>query len=117
MDQKKKIEFYMDKIHELHKKDSSLRELMNNNFDAYENYMAEQLPKFKEKYKTLFKMAIREFDQPSFNMKLKHFLNITQSVLNGKKTLDEATKQVAQEQYDEYVAPIVKKKEENEKQF
>ena len=48
------------------------------------------------------------------HMKLKHFLNISQSVLNGKTTLDEATKQVAQEQYEEYVAPIVKNKESNQ---
>ncbi len=73
--------------------------------------MSEKLPRFKEDYRTLFKLAIREFDQPSFLSKLDHFLNITQNVLNGKRTLDDATKQVADEQYKEYVAPIVENKE------
>ena len=116
MEQKKRIELYVEKINELHRNDSSLKQKMLNNFDEYEKFMSEQLPKFKEKYPTLYKMSIREWDQPSFTIKLKHFLSISQSVLNGKKTLDEATKQVAQEQYDEYVAPIVKNKEQKEKE-
>ncbi len=116
MDQKKRIEMYIERIHEIHKKDSTLKSTMMTDYDRYEKYMAEQIPKFKEKYPTLYKMAIREFDQPSFTMKLKHFLNISQNVLNGKTKLDDATKQVAQEQYDEYVAPIVKNKEQLEKQ-
>ncbi len=111
MEQKDRIELYVERIHEFHKRDSTLKNKMKDNYDEYEKYMAEQLPRFKEKYPTLYKMAIREFDQPSFNMKLKHFLGISQSVLNGKRTLDDATKQVAEEQYNEYVAPIVKNKD------
>ena len=116
MEQKKRIEMYVERIYEIHRKDTTLKQQMINDYESYEKYMAEQLPRFKEKYPTLYKMAIREFDQPSFTMKLKHFLNISQSVLNGKTTLDDATKQVAQEQYDEYVAPIVKNKVLQEKQ-
>ncbi len=116
MDQKKRIELYIERIYELHEKDKSLKKKMNENYDEYEKYMAEQLPRFKEKYPTLYKMSIREFDQPAFTVKLRHFLSISQNVLSGKTTLDDATKQVAQEQYEEYVAPIVKKKEEAEKQ-
>lgn len=110
MEQKKKIEMYVEKIYEFHQKDPSLRSKMINNYTEYEQFMIEKLPKFKEKYPTLFKMAIQEFDKPSFSTKLKHFLIISQSVLNGKTTLDAATKQVAQEQFDEYVAPIVANK-------
>ena len=73
--------------------------------------MSERLPRFKEDYKTLFKLAIREFDQPIFINKLNHFLNISQSVINGNRTLEDATKQVADEQYNEYVAPVVPKKD------
>jgi hypothetical protein len=116
MDQKKRIELYIERIHEIHKKDPELKKKMRSDYEEYEKFMAEQLPRFKEKYPTLYKMAIREFDQPSFAMKLRHFLNISQSVLSGKTTLDDATKQVAQEQYEEYVAPLVKKKEEQEKE-
>jgi hypothetical protein len=112
MDQKKRIEMYVERIHEIHNKDPQLKKKMSENYEEYEKYMAEQLPRFKEKYPTLYKMAIREYDQPSFAMKLRHFLSISQSVLNGKTTLDDATKQVAQEQYEEYVAPLVKKKEQ-----
>ena len=111
MDQKRKIELYIEKINEIHRKDPMLKNKINENFIEYEKVMSEQLPKFKEKYPTLFKLSIKEFNQPNFTNKLKHFLSISQNVLNGKKTLDEATKQVAQEQYDEYVAPIVKNKE------
>jgi hypothetical protein len=111
MDQKKKIQLYITQIENLHSKNPALKNQRDTDFEAYEKYMSEQLPRFKEDYKTLFKLAIREFDQTSFQMKLNHFLNITQSVINGKRTLEDATKQVADEQYKEYVAPIVEKKE------
>ena len=110
MDQKKKIDFYIRKIEELHEKDPNLKKQQNEQYEEYEKYMTSELPKFKEKYPTLFKMAIREYDQATFRTKLNHFLGISQNVLSGKRTLDDATKQVAQEQYDEYVAPIVPKK-------
>lgn len=111
MEQKKRIEMYIQRIYDIHTKDPTLIPLMTLDYDSYEKHMADNLPRFKEKYPTLYKMAIKEFAQPTFMMKLNHFLSISQSVLNGRKTLDEATKQVAQEQYDEYVAPIVKNKE------
>jgi hypothetical protein len=111
MDQKKKIQLYVEQIYSIHDKNPELLSLRTNNFEEYEKVMGERLPRFKEDYKTLFKMAIREFDQPIFVNKLNHFLNITQSVINGKRTLEDATKQVADEQYNEYVAPVVTKKE------
>jgi hypothetical protein len=116
MDQKKKIQLYMTQVDNIHSKNPSLKNQRDNDFEGYEKYMSEQMPRFKEDYKTLFKLAIREFDQPSFQMKLNHFLNITQNVINGKRTLEDATKQVADEQYKEYVAPIVGKKEGGEQQ-
>ena len=111
MDQKKRIQLYVSQIENIHDKNPDLKYQRNEDFETYEKYMAEQLPRFKEDYKTLFKLAIREFDQPSFQMKLGHFLNITQNVINGKRTLEDATKQVADEQYKEYVAPVVENKD------
>ena len=110
MDQKKKIQIYVSQVKKLHDEHPELLSVRSINFDEYEKVMAEKLPRFKEDYKTLFKLAIKEFDQPSFLIKLDHFLNITQTVLNGKRTLEDATKQVADEQYKEYVAPIIEKK-------
>jgi hypothetical protein len=110
MDQKKKIQVYMTQIYKLHQEQPELSAQRLTDFEAYEKVMAERLPRFKEDYKTLFKLAIREFDQPDFQRKLDHFLSITQSVINGKRTLEDATKQVADEQYKEYVAGIVEKK-------
>jgi hypothetical protein len=107
MDQKKKIQLYIGQIESIHSKNPTLKIQRMNDFEGYEAHMAEQLPRFKEDYKTLFKLAIREFDIPGFQNKLGHFLNITQSVINGKRTLEDATTQVATEQYNEYVAPIV----------
>jgi hypothetical protein len=108
MDQKKRIELYVQTLRNIHQKNPELKQKIQTDFTAYEQEMAQELPRFKEKYPTLFRMAIREFDDPTFNRKLSHFLNISHNVLTGRNTLDEATKQVAQEQYDEYVAPIVK---------
>ena len=110
MDQKKKIQVYMTQIFKIHQENSELSAQRTSDFENYEKFMAERLPRFKEDYKTLFKMAIREFDQPDFQRKLDHFLSITQTVINGKRTLEDATKQVADEQYKEYVAKIVEKK-------
>lgn len=110
MDQKKKIQVYMTQIVKIHQEHPELSAQRVSDFENYEKFMAERLPRFKEDYKTLFKMAIREFDQPEFQRKLDHFLSITQSVINGKRTLEDATKQVADEQYKEYVAKIVEKK-------
>jgi hypothetical protein len=110
MDQKKKIQFYMTQIHKIHQEQPELSAQRSTDFEEYEKVMAERLPRFKEDYKTLFKLAIREFDQPDFQRKLEHFLSITQSVINGKRTLEDATKQVADEQYKEYVAGIVENK-------
>ena len=107
MDQKKKIQLYISQIESIHLKDPTLKVQRINDFDGYEKFMAEKLPRFKEDYKTLFKLSIREFDIPGFQNKLAHFLNITQNVINGKRTLEDATSQVAKEQYNEYVAPIV----------
>jgi hypothetical protein len=107
MDQKKKIQLYIGQIESIHAKNPNLKFQRMNDFEGYEKFMSESLPRFKEDYKTLFKLAIREFDIPGFQNKLGHFLNITQSVINGKRTLEDATTQVAKEQYNEYVAPIV----------
>jgi hypothetical protein len=108
MDQKKRIELYIKTIKNVHEKNPDLKKIMLSNYPEYEEIMAKELPRFKEKYPTLYKLSIREFDEPTFNNKLSHFLNISHNVLTGKNTLEDATKQVAQEQYDEYVAPIVK---------
>ncbi len=114
MDQKKKIQLYMTQIENIHSKNPALKNQRHTDFEAHDTYMSEQIPRFKEDYKTLFKLGIREFDQPSFQMKLNHFLNITQNVINGKRTLEDATKQVADEQYKEYVAPVLGKKDNTE---
>lgn len=108
MDQKKRIELYIQSIRNIHEKNPELKQKILENYTEYEEFMAKELPRFKEKYPTLYKMAIKEFDDPLFNRKLGHFLNISHNVLTGKDTLENATKQVAQEQYEEYVAPIVK---------
>ena len=100
----------MTQIHKIHQEQPELSSQRSNDFEEYEKVMVERLPRFKEDYKTLFKLAIREFDQPDFQRKLEHFLSISQSVINGKRTLEDATKQVADEQYKEYVAGIVEKK-------
>ncbi len=100
----------MTQIVKIHQEHPELSEQRVSDFENYEKFMAERLPRFKEDYKTLFKLAIREFDQPTFQKKLDHFLSITQSVINGKRTLEDATKQVADEQYKEYVAGIVENK-------
>ncbi len=110
MDQKKKIQVYMTQIVKIHQENPELSKQRTSDFENYEKTMAEKLPRFKEDYKTLFKLAIREFDQPDFQRKLEHFLSITQSVINGKRTLEDATKQVADEQYKEYIAKVVEKK-------
>jgi len=107
MDQKKKIQLYISQIESIHSKNPNLKVQRIHDFESYEKFMAEQLPRFKEDYKTLFKLSIREFDVPGFQNKLRHFLTITQNVINGKVTLEDATTQVANEQYNEYVAPIV----------
>lgn len=104
----------MTQIQNIHSKNPDLKNQRDTDFEAYEKHMSEQMPRFKDDYKTLFKLAIREFDQPSFQMKLNHFLNITQNVINGKRTLEDATKQVADEQYKEYVEPIVGQKKEEQ---
>ena len=111
MDQRHKVKLYVSMVKKINDESPHLLALRQSNFEEYEIQMSEKLPRFKEDYRTLFKLAIREFDQPSFLSKLDHFLNITQNVLNGKRTLDDATKQVADEQYKEYVAPIVENKE------
>lgn len=107
MDQKHRIEMYMTLIKKLNADHPHLAQL---NFEEYEQFMAAKLPRFKEDYKTLFKMAIREYNKPEFQGQLNHYLSITQSVLDGGRTLDDATKQVATEQYNKYVAPVVGKK-------
>ena len=107
MDQKVKIQMYISMIEKLHAQDPQLAILAANNFDEYEVRMSNKLPRFKEDYKTLFKMAIREYNKPDFKQQLAHYLNITQNVLNGHRTLDDATKQVAAEQYEKYVAPVL----------
>lgn len=108
MDQKQRISLYIKQIGMLHAADASLAPLCVANFDEYEKIMAAKMPRFKEDYKTLFKMAIREWNTKDFQRQLAHYLNITQTVLNGTRTLDDATKQVASEQYDKYVAPVLK---------
>jgi hypothetical protein len=107
MDQRHKIEMYMAEIRKINADYPHLAQLAQVNFDEYERFMAAKLPRFKEDYKTLFKMAIREYNKPDFQGQLNHYLSITQSVLNGARTLDDATKQVATEQYNKYVAPVV----------
>ena len=113
MDQRKKIQTYVNQVKKIYQENPEFAELRNSNFDEYERKMGEKLSRFKEDYRTLFKLAIKEFDKESFITKLNHFLNITQNVLNGRVTLEEATKQVANEQYKEYVEPLVEKKENN----
>ena len=107
MDQKLKIEMYMTLIKNINIQHPHLADLVLTNYDEYEQFMAAKLPRFKEDYKTLFKMAIREYNKPDFKQQLAHYLNITQNVLNGHRTLDDATKQVAAEQYEKYVAPVL----------
>jgi len=107
MDQKLKIEMYITLIKNINIQHPHLADLVLTNFDEYEQFMAAKLPRFKEDYKTLFKMAIREYNKPEFLGQLNHYLSITQNVLNGARTLDDATKQVATEQYNKYVAPVV----------
>jgi hypothetical protein len=107
MEQKTKIMLYLRQVNTLHAQHPELKELRATNFEEYESQMSEKLPKFKQDYPTLFKMMIREFDRPVFMSKLNHFLGLSQDVRNGRKTLEEASKQVGQEQYDEFVAPIV----------
>lgn len=113
MDQSLKIEMYMTLIKNINLEHPHLADLVLTNFDEYEKIMAAKLPRFKEDYKTLFKMAIREYNKPDFQGQLNHYLSITQSVLNGARSLDDATKQVATEQYNKYVAPVVKHKNDN----
>lgn len=110
MDQKSKIQMYIRTIEQMHAKDPQLAVLAKNKFEEYEAHMSNKLPRFKEDYKTLFKIAICEYNKPEFKQQLAHYLNITQNVLNGHRTLDDATKQVAAEQYEKYVAPVLSEK-------
>ena len=107
MDQRHKIEMYMSQIKKLNADHPHLARL---NVEEYEAFMAAKMPRFKEDYKTLFKLAIREYNKPEFQGQLNHYLSITQSVLDGGRTLDDATKQVATEQYNKYVLPVVGKR-------
>jgi len=111
MDQQKRIQLYVSQVKKINEENPDIAALRHTNYEEYETAMIHKLPRFKNDYKTLFKLSIREYDQPAFLSKLDHFLNITQKVLTGKRTLEDATKQVADEQFKEYVAPIVEKKE------
>lgn len=108
MEQKTKILLYLRQVRVIHDENPTYVQLRSIDFSEYEAKMSEKLPKFKQDYPTLFKLMIREFDSPVFMSKLNHFLGLSQDVKNGRRTLEEASKQVGQEQYDEFVAPIVK---------
>ena len=107
MDQKTRIELYLREIQRITTNHPELITLRRDNPQEYEAQMERKLPTFKEKYPTLFRRMIMEFDAPEFRQKLSHFLGVSHSVHAGRRTLEDASRQIGQEAYDQYVKPIV----------
>ena len=107
MEQRTRIELYLKEIRRITTNDPTLLSMRATDPAEYEKQMEAKLPNFKERYPTLFRRMILEFDAPDFQRKLNHFLTMSHSVHSGRRTLEEASHQIGQEAYDEYVKPIV----------
>jgi hypothetical protein len=72
--------------------------------EAREAHFKEKYPFFTESFPTLFSMACAPgFDYPRF----KYMMSLRDAIHSQRRTLDDASKEVGQVLYDEYVAPIV----------
>jgi hypothetical protein len=72
-------------------------------------HFAERYKNFVEKYPVLYLSLCK----PGFDMaKLKYMLGIIDEVNNQDRTIDDATKMIGQQLFDEYVDPIVKQQQE-----
>lgn len=93
----------------------STNEMKKLKTDLPGNYRAismEKFEKFFERYPSLFNMIID--DPVNFEMKrLIKMLELKDKCDSNEISVDDATKQVGQEYYDEYVAPNVDSTKEN----
>lgn len=63
-------------------------------------------PEFAERYEHLFNMAC----EPNFEFeKLEYMIRLREKVNTGRMTFENASKQVGQKMFDEYVKPMVDK--------
>lgn len=69
-----------------------------------ENTFRRRYPEFAERYPALFEMVCL----PTFDMaKLQYMLQLREQVMQKERTIDDASKEVGQSLFDEYVKPVL----------
>ena len=83
-----------------------VKEIQNSKLSVQsrQTFFRKKYNKFAERYSSLFEMACR----PDLEMdKLEYMIRLRDRVNSGKTTLENASKNVGQRMFDEYVKPLV----------
>lgn len=85
-------------------KKKEMIELKNDNIDEYKQKIMQKFPIFHSTYPTLFFMIIEDPDKLDY-CRLNELLEYKKKIEENRMTYDDASKELGQKYYDEFVKP------------